>query len=160
VAYYDALKTAWAMSSAGVGDLPTGVVGTSLFGLTTAQKIAAVNGWTVTGTIPVSTTFTGAQLANWINWTEFAALTAAQQQNLMLLIAGQGPYLGGSSNTGFLPVGMLLSYFTNHSGPTIVAMTAYVNSLVFPWWQTPVAQGGGGLNGVVSLADTMTAGLS
>src|SRR5208282_1476157 len=160
MAYYDVLKTAWATSSAGVGDLPTGVVGTSLFGLTTAQKIAAINGWTVTGTIPVSTTFTGAQLAGWINWTEFATLTAAQQQNLMLLIAGLGPYLGGSSNVGFLPVGMLLAYFTNYSGPTIVAMTAYVNSLVFPWWQTPAAQGGGGLNGVVSLADTMTAGLS
>src|SRR5208282_5031314 len=160
MAYYTALISAWTTSSASPGALPSGVAGTSLNGLTTANKIVAVNGWTVTGTIPTTTTFSGAQLANWINWTEFAALTAAQQQNLMLLIAGQGPYLGGSSNTGFLPVGMLLSYFTNHSGPTITAMTAYVNSLVFPWWQTPAAQGGGGLNGVVSLADTMTAGLS
>src|SRR5271166_5907741 len=160
MAYYTALISAWNTSSASPGALPSGVAGTSLFGLTTPNKIIAVKAWTVTGTIPTTTTFSGAQLSGWINWTEFAALTAAQQANLMSLIAGQGPYLGGSANTGLLPVGMILAFFTNHSGPTVAAMTAYVNSLVLPWWQTTVANGGGGLNGVVGQTDATIAGLS
>jgi hypothetical protein len=138
----------------------TGVAGQSLNGLTTAQKIAAVNGWTVTGTIPASTMFTGAQLANCINWTEFAALTTEQRQNLLALCQIPGPLLGGSANVSFLPIGMILAAFTNASGPTRLALLALANALVQPWCTTSVAQGGGGLNGIINQNDVTAAGLS
>jgi hypothetical protein len=160
MAYYTALITAWGVSSAGAGALPSGVAGTSLFGLSTAAKTAAVNAWTVTGTIPTSTTFTGAQLANCINWTEFAALTAAQQTNLLQMCCIPGPLLGGSANASFLPIGMIVASFTNASGPTRLALLALANSLVQPWWSVSVANGGGGLGGPVGPNDALAAGLS
>lgn len=160
MSYYTALISAWGTSSASPGALPSGVSGTSLNGLTTAQKIAAVNAWTVTGTIPTSFYVTGSQLANCINWTEFAALTAAQQTNLLWLCCAPGPLLGGSGNTAFLVDGMILAYFTNHSGPTVTALTALANAQVQLWWAVSVANGGGGLSGPISQADVTLAGLS
>lgn len=118
MAYYDALIAEWP----------------SLSG-STAQKLAALNALTVTGSIPSTIYVTGAQLLNCINWTEFAALTAAQQSNLLSLCAVPGPLLGGSANTGFILVGMILAYFTNHSGPTLTALTALAQAAVQPWWQ-------------------------
>ncbi|MFZ1109847.1 MAG: hypothetical protein WAN43_16050 [Rhodomicrobium sp.] len=116
MAYYTALITAWN----GATQPPAGVTGTGLTGaMTTAQKLAAVNAWTITGAVPTSFYVTGAQIANCINWTEFAALTAAQQQNLLLLCIQDGQLLGGSANTAHLAAGMILAYFTNLSGPTV-----------------------------------------
>jgi hypothetical protein len=164
MAYYDALISAWNTSTAAAVSATVtgvaGVAGQSLNGLTTAQKIAAVNGWTVTGTIPTSTTFTGAQLANCINWTEFAALTATQQSNLLALCQIPGGLLGGSANASFLPIGMILAAFTNASGPTRLALVGLANALVQPWWSTPVANGGGGLGGTVAPGDASVAGLT
>ena len=160
MATYTALIAAWNASSASVGALPSGVAGTSLFGLTTAQKIAAVNGWTVTGTIPTTFYVSGAQLLNCINWTEFAALSAAQQSTLLQLCAIPGDLLGGSAETSFLVDGMILAYFTNHSGPTVIALTALANAQVQAWWGVSVASGGGGLTSSVSVADTTAAGLT
>src|SRR5271166_6015376 len=110
MAYYTALIAAWN----GATQPPTGVVGTAITGgMTTAQKIAAVNGWTVTATIPASYTITGAQLASCINWAEFAALTAAQQQNVMLMCAIGGALSVGSSaaEIALLVDGMIIAYF-------------------------------------------------
>lgn len=152
MAYYDALIAAWN----GATQPPTGVTGTGLNGgMTTAQKIAAVNGWTKTGTVPTVLNVTGAQVLNCINWTEFAALTATQQSQLLALCAVPGSLLGGSSNTAQMVDGMLLAFFTNHAGATITALTALAQGSVTPWWQT-----GAGLSGPVSAADTTAAGLS
>lgn len=151
MAYYTALINAWN----GATQPPTGVTGTGLTGsMTTAQKIAAVNGWTVTGTVPTSFTVSGAQLLNCINWTEFAALTAPQQANLLMLCAVPGALLGGSSNVALVTDGMFLAYFTNHSGPTIAALTALAQGTVQPWWQA------NGYTSPISTADTTAAGLS
>lgn len=137
MAYYTALINQWA-----------GLSGT------TAQKLTAINALTVTGSVPTTIYITGAQLLNCINWTEFAALTAAQQSNLLLLCLNPGPLLGGSSNTSFLLVGMILAYFTNHSGPTIVALTALSQAVVQPWWQA------NGYPGLFNNNDLTAAGLS
>jgi hypothetical protein len=148
MAYYTALITAWN----GATQPPTGVTGTALTGLTTANKIIAINGWTITGTIPTTFYSTGPQIANCVNWTEFAALTAAQQMNLLTLLNNPGPLLSGSANTAFLLVGMILAYFTNHAGPTILALTALAEGTVTPWWQA------NGYSGPFSQPDLTAAG--
>lgn len=148
---YTALITAWN----GATQPPAGVTGTALTGaMTTAQKIAVVNAWTVSGSVPTSFFITGSQLANCLNYAEFKLLTDAQQKNLLGLCQIPGNLLGGSNNTAFLVDGMILDYFTNHSGPTIIALTALAQGSVTPWWQSI------GLTGTVSLADTQAAGLS
>lgn len=156
MAYYTALINAWNS----VTQPPAGVTGTPLTGgMTTAQKITAVNGWTITGAIPTTIFVNGDQLANCVNWAEFAVLTAQQQQNLLGLFAIPGQLLGGSASTSFLPVGMILSSFTV-TGPTIASLTALAKATITPWWQAPVANSGGGLSGPVSQADCTAAGLS
>jgi hypothetical protein len=99
MAYYDALIAKWATLTPG----------------TTAAKLAQINAMTVTGSVPNSVTFSGVSLLNSINYAEFKNLTAAQQSNILLLCAADkqsGGLLGGSANTAFLPVGMIIDYFT------------------------------------------------
>ena len=121
-------------------------------GDTTAQKLALVNAATVTGAVPTTLYCTGAQLLNCINWTEFVALTAAQQLNLLTLCNQSGLLLGGSSQTAFMADGMILAYFTNKSGPTIAALTALAQGSVQPWWQA------NGFTGPLSPIDLVLAG--
>jgi hypothetical protein len=142
VAYYDALIAKWATLTPG----------------TTVAKLAQLNALTVVGSVPTTLTVTGAQLLNCINWTEFAALTATQQSQLLALCAIPGALLGGSGNTAFMVDGMLLAFFTNHSGPTILALTALAQSAIQPWWQVSVANGGGGLTSPVTAPDLLAAG--
>lgn len=142
MAYYDALIAKWATLTPG----------------TTAAKLAQLNAITITGVVPTVLNVTGAQVLNCINFAEFNALTAAQQQNILLLCACPGLMLGGSTNAAQMVDGMLLAYFTNHAGPTIAALTALAQGAVIPWWQAAVAQNGGGLSGPVSQADLTAAG--
>lgn len=157
MAYYTALITAWN----GATQPPTGVTGTALTGgMSTAQKIAAVNGWAVTGTIPATYYTTGDAILNCINYSEFKLLTATEQNNLLSLCRISGQLLGGSAQTTHMVAGMIIDYFiTLHSGPnTIAALTALAQAQ--PWWSTSVANGGGGLVAPVQLSDTTQAGLS
>jgi hypothetical protein len=121
---------------------------------TLAQNITIMGNWIVTGVVPTSFYVTGSQLLNCINWTEFAALTAAQQSNLLALCQVQGPLLGGSANAAFIVPGMFLAYFTNHSGPTIAALTALAQATVTPWWATA------GLTSAPNIYDIGAAGLT
>lgn len=134
MAYYTAFVTAWNSAT----QPPAGVTGTALTGgMTTAQKLAAVNAWTVTGSIPTTMYASGADVANCINWTEFAALTDSQRQNLMSLCATGGntpSLLGGSANTSHLLPGMIIAYFPG-GGSTITALTALAKATTQPWWQ-------------------------
>ena len=134
MAYYTALITAWNASSASPGAMPSGVAGTSLNGLSTTAKLAAVNAWTQTNTIPSTIYATGAQVANCINWAEFAALTAQQQQNVLLMCNQTGQLMSGSAQTSHLLPGMLVAYFPL-AGPTIAALTAFASAQVLLWWQ-------------------------
>lgn len=150
MSYYTTLITAWN----GATQPPAGVTGAALTGgMTTAQKIAAVNDWTVSGSVPTSFSTTGAALLNCINYAEFKALTAAQQANLFALCANPGPILGGSSNAGLIAAGMFLDYFS-HAGATIIALTALAQATVQTWWQA------NGYSSPIGLADAADAGLS
>jgi hypothetical protein len=149
-ANYAALVAAWN----GATQPPTGYVGTPINGgMTTAQKVAAVNSWTITGAIPTSVSVTGAAILNCIVWSEFAVLTAQQQSNLLMLLTNDGLLLGGSSNTGLITDGMLLAYF-NVAGQTIANLTALAKGIVQTWWQV------NGYSGPFNLNDAAAAGVS
>lgn len=148
MAYYDALISAW-----NTGTLPANTTGTPLTGLTTANKLIAINGWVHTGTVPATIFVTGAQVANCINWAEFAALTTDQKNQLLALCSSPGPLLGGSANTTRLLVGMLLSCFANNSA-TIANLTALAVAAVQPWWQFA------GYTRAFDMGDVTAAGLS
>lgn len=78
MAYYTALINAWN----GAQQPPSGVTGTALTaGMTTTQKLAAVNAWTTAGAA-VPMIISTYQIYNLIVGTEFAALSAANQQLL------------------------------------------------------------------------------
>jgi len=122
VAYYTALINEWA------------AVTSANPAWTTQQKLNYINSLTVSGLIPTTLSVTGNQILNCINWTEFSALTAAQQSNILSLCNVQGNLLGGSANASFMVDGMILGYFTNHTGPTITALSALAQATVQPWY--------------------------
>jgi hypothetical protein len=136
MAYYTALINEWATLSG-----------------STAQKLAAVNALTVSGSVPTTLYVSGAQLANCINWAEFAALTAQQQANLLALCQVPGNLLGGSSNTSLLTDGMFLAYFSL-AGATIANLTALAQAAATPWSQV------NGYSTPISMSDVINAGLS
>ena len=108
MAYYTALVSAWNNASLATGaTLPSGVTGSLLTGLTTTQKLAAINALGGDGRCAYRVVcYWCGQLLNCINWTEFAALTAAQQTNLLQLCTNDGLLLGGTANTEALsPMG-------------------------------------------------------
>jgi hypothetical protein len=153
--YYDALTAAWNNPT----QPPPGVTGAGLVaGDTTDQKIVKVNAWTIVGTVPTSFYTTGSEMANCIEWSEMAALTIDQRRDLLQLCSINGPMVGGSAMAHLLSGGMFVAYFGVQS-KTIANLTALAKAVVRPWWSTPVAEGGGGLTGVVSRADTTAAGL-
>lgn len=134
MAYYDALVSKWA----------------TLTG-TTASKLSQINTLTITGTVPTSFVVSGSQLLNCINWTEFSALTAAQQNNVLAL-CNNPSITGGSANASIIGPGMFLAYFSNHAGPTVLALIALAQSTVTPWWQA------NGYPGIFNTNDLVAAG--
>lgn len=150
MAYYDTLVTAWN----GATQPPTGVTGTAITGgMTTAQKLAAVNGWTVTGVIPSTMTATGPQVLNCVVWSEFNALTPTQQSNFLMLCSNTGSLIGGSANLTHILPGMIIAYFGGASA-TVAALSAFSKTATQPWWQS------NNYPRAFDLGDVATAGLS
>lgn len=148
MAYYTALITAWN----GATQPPTGVTGTGLTsGMTTAQKLAAVNGWTVPAPQPANIPVTSIIAA--IVPADFLALTALQLQQLQFLLQ--------SSTTVFAPVGGTVrsvfgSIFTGKT-TTLNNLTALVSpfdNATEPWGQSV------GYPSAFNLNDVQIAGLS
>lgn len=141
--YYDALTTAWNS----ITQPPVGVTGTGLNnGMTTTQKLAAINGWTVTGSIPTTMTAIGVDVLNCVVWSEFAALTPQQQSNFLMLCSTQGQLLGGSANLSKILPGMIIAYFGGGSG-TVANLSALAKATTQTWAKVngyPNAQNGGG----------------
>ena len=100
---------------------------------TTAQKLAAINALTVTGTIPTTFVVTGAQIMNCLDFGEFNTLSAAQQSIVMQICAVPGTIVSGANTfTGKL----FASYYsTKLTGPTITAFIALAQGVVQSWWQ-------------------------
>lgn len=138
MAYYTALIAKWATLTPG----------------TTQQKLDQINAIVVTGSVPASFFTTGADVFNCIDSAEFLAKTAAQQTLVLQCLAVPGAIKGGAGS--FLG-GIFVAVF-GVSGATITALTALAKAISQPWWQATVAQGGGGLVSLVSLADLAAAG--
>lgn len=139
---YDALIAGWTLSSASAGALPPGVTGTSLFGLSTTAKTAAVILWTVPGPIPPTANVAGYQLANCVVFTEFNALTQSEQSNILAICNNSGPLLGGSAGAALLTGGMFVNYFGVNS-QTIKNLTALITGPPLLWWSAPTPPGAG-----------------
>lgn len=152
---YDALIAGWTLSSASAGALPPGVTGTSLFGLNTAAKTAAVILWTVQGPIPPSAGVTGVQLANNIVWAEFKAQVQSNQTNILSLCNNPGPLFIGTASQSLLTAGMFLSYF-GAASQTVKNIEALISGSTGLWWSAPVPIGAG-ITAPISQADAVVA---
>lgn len=116
MAYYDALIAEWPSLTPG----------------TTAVKLAQLNALTVSGSIPTLIATSGAAIFNCLVWSEFNALSAVQQTQLMQLCAIPGSLTGGSASPFIAPFfGTLASKMPT----TISNLTALAQSLSQPWWQ-------------------------
>lgn len=104
-------------------------------GDTDAQIAALLNAQTSTGSVPTETFFTGNEMFNCIVWSEFEAITAAQQTLLLQVCAIPGNLLGGSASPFIAPFfGTLAAKMPN----TITALVALAQALVTPVWSPPV----------------------
>lgn len=121
--------------------------------MTTAEKLADLDAWTISGVIPTSIQISGAAIANAVAWSEFNALTAQQQDNLLGLFQIDGLLLGGSTNVSLLSDGMMISYFSSTT-TTRANLTALAQAQVTPWWQA------NGYTSPISLTDLSLVGLS
>jgi hypothetical protein len=160
MAYYDALIAAWN----GATQPPAGVTGQPLLaGDSTQTKINKVNLWTVTGAVPTTIFLSTDQLANCVVYSEFKALTATQESNLLAMLSipsGQaGGLIGGSANTTLLPFGMFLDLFPGGSG-TRQNLNALVHALTFTWCEGNGYPFKSQTLGALTLVDASNAGLT
>lgn len=148
MAYYDALIAAWN----GATQPPTGVTGTALTGgMTTAQKLAAVNGWRVAGPNAI-VTLSSSRIINSIAPADFAALTQLEVSKITMLITGVTIDVsqGTNNRANFLQV------FTGKT-QTIANLSALVAPLdnpAIPWTTA------NGYPPSLNLNDASAAGLS
>lgn len=147
MADWTALRNAWNSAQ----QPPAGVTGTALTGgMTTAQKITAVNGWTVQGPAVPMIVPTYA-IYNLIVPSEFGALTAANQQ-LVRDILGMGT-VDGSPGTQVRA--RMVAIFPNGTTTfaNLSALAAKYDTPQVPWYSA---------NGysVICLGDVIAAGLS
>lgn len=141
MAYYDALIAKWAQAPAG----------------TTQSKVDWVNAQTVTGDALSMKAVPSAEIYNRTDRAEYEALQATKQGPLQRNLA--------PPTIDFSPLsaarGLWSSTFIAGS-KTLVAIKTYTDSFdtpKIPWPTAPLAKGGGGLNGMVSLNDAQAAGL-
>lgn len=149
MSYYTSLIAAW-----NAGTVPSGATGSALTGLTTAQKLANINAWTVAGPA-VACSITPSQIINCIDTVAHVnALTTAQLQILQ--------FLAGSGQPIFAPPGSTIrAWFQNTFAgqattlSAFAALVAQFDSPPVPWVTAP---SGGALNGTVNLSDLAAAG--
>lgn len=137
--------------------LPAGVTGAALVATDTdAQKLVKLNAWTVVGPagkmIVPSYIVIGA-----IVESEYAVLTAAQQNYLELLLSCVTIDVSAGTNTRAALTSIFGSSTTTRAN--FAAIAATFDTTTIPWWEATVAQGGAGLASPISEADVLAAGL-
>lgn len=159
---YSSLVTAWNNASLASGaTLPTGVTGSLLTGMTTMQKIAAVNAWLVTGPaltpdLPIKSVIACIQSA------DLLALTTAQSLALQIVMTG-------SNGLVYSPIGGTVRsvFATIFSGKTatlnaLAALVALYDTPQIPWITAPLTNNppGAGLSAPISINDTQAVSLT
>ena len=159
MSYYTALTTGWNLSSGAANTLPSGVTGTPLFGLNTANKMIAVNSWTLS--TPQPATFTVDQIRNAILYTDFLNLTSIQLQQISLFLGGTIVNAGTSTNPATIR-GVFGSIFANAATTlgNFGIILAPFDGHTSLWVTQPIANGGAGLNGTLDTNDLTAAGLT
>ena len=150
MAYYDALIAAWN----GATQPPSGAAGTAIVGgMTTAQKLAAVNSWTVAGTVTYSKV-QGSDVQNCIVLADWNAITDAQRSQVGTITGASG---GIDPTPGKFAAAVLGSIFAGKA-TTLNALVALQNSVksgsAVPWWQA------NGYARAFDIGDVTAAGLS
>lgn len=153
MAYYTALIAAWN----GATQPPTGVTGSALLGGdTTAQKIAKVNAWTISGAaIPCQ--IAPSQIFNCIDTVAHANAVTALQWAVFQFLAGSGQPI--TAPPGSLVRSWVQSTFTGQA-TTLANFAALIAQYDTPPVLWVTAPNGGNLGGVVSITDTIAAGLT
>lgn len=155
MAYYSALITAWNNASLASGaTLPAGVTGSLLTGLTTAQKEAAVNAWTLPS--PKPAILTPSAILNAIVPADLAALTTAQVTLLTLCL--QGSTVDASKNTTIRAAIQAIFSGKTTTLSQLNALVAPYDNATMLWVTATIAQGGAGLSSTVTDADLTAAG--
>jgi len=139
MAYYDALVAKWA----------------TLTG-TTQSKLAQINALTVAGAVPQKALLTPSQILNACSFAELATLTQLQISQLSLLLQGSSIDASVGTNVRAGVSAVLAGKTASLAG--LAALVAPYDTPALPWITTPVAAGGGGLTGPVSMNDLAAAG--
>ena len=145
MAYYTNLINAWNSAT----QPPTGVTGTALTGLTTANKLIAINGWTVVGTTAKSI-LSPSSILNAIVFSDLAALTQLQVSQLTLLLAGSS--VDASVNTSIRAGSQALFSGKTQTLTNLGALVAPFDSPAVSWWSS------NGYSSPISAADLAAAG--
>ena len=148
MAYYTALQTAWNSAT----QPPTGVTGTALTGLTTAQKLAAVNAWTVSTGVAVPAILTPSKIINAIVPTDLAALTTTQVTFLTLVL--QGSTVDASQGTTVRAAVQNIFAGKTQTLSQLAALVAPFDNPSVSWWSA------NGYPRPFDLGDVAAAGLS
>lgn len=148
MAYYDALVAAWN----GATQPPAGVTGTAITsGMTTAQKLAAVNGWTVAN--PQKAILTPSAILNAVVPADLAALTSTQVAVFTLVL--QGSTVDASIGTTVRAAVQTIFTGKTTTLSQLGALVAPYDNATQPWYQ---ANGYG--TAPLTLATVAAAGLS
>ena len=154
---YALLISAWNAASAATGAvLPANVTGSLLTGMTTDQKIAAVNAWTLPNPQPANVAPTS--IINACQTADVSALTTAQTTLFTLLLQGQS--VDASVNTTVRNSLEAIFAGKTQTLAQLNALFAPYDNATEAWVTTPAANGGAGLTGTVSSNDTAAAGLT
>jgi hypothetical protein len=147
MAYWTNLINAWNSGT----QPPAGVKGTALTGgMTTAQKLAAVNAWTVVGPA-VPMIIPPAAILNACAVADLQALTTTQLQLLQLLLSGT--QVDASAGTTLRAA--IVAIFTGKPSLTsLAALATLYDAPQIPWWPA------NGYTSAISPGDAANAGLS
>lgn len=152
MAYYTALVTAWNS----VTQPPVGVTGTALTGLTTAQKVAAINGWTVT--TPLAANIPVSNIIGAIQPADFLALTALQLQQLQFLLQSATTIYAPPGGTVRSVFGTIFSGKTTTLNSLTALVTPFDNAVQS--WCAINGYPTSGSAGNLSLSDAANAGVN
>ncbi len=129
MAYYDAFIAGWNS----VTQPPAGVTGTGLTGgMTTAQKLAALNAWTVVH--PTTALVTPTQLLNSIVAADFAGLGVQGLSQLQILMTSTQVDISFGSQIRSILSTLFSGKVTTLANITVLA--APFDNATMPWWRS------------------------